>query len=390
MPGEPTAICIVSHSAYGALVGGREGQLGGVERQTSLLARWLAERGHAVSLVTWDEGQPDEHTVAGVRVLKTCRPQEGIPGLRFLYPRWSSLNRALAQADAQVYYHNCGEHVTGQVAWWCTRHRRRFVFSSASDFDCDRRLPGLASMREKALYRYGLRHADPIIVQTARQQAMMGSGFGLRAIVLPMPCPGPSELEYEPPQPPAPDTTRVLWVGRIARGKRLEWLLDVADQIPTVTFDVAGVPDPDDEYTRAVVQRARQCPNLNLLGRVARDEMPALYRRAALLCCSSAVEGFPNTFLEAWSHGVPLVTTFDPDDLVAARGLGLVAHDPVGLADGVRQLVSDRALWSRLSANARQYFVENHAVDPVMRRYEEIFVTLAAPSRPPGSLSPLP
>ena len=47
-----TRICIVSHAGYGALTGG-SGHIGGVERQTSFLAKWLAARGHAVDFVTW-------------------------------------------------------------------------------------------------------------------------------------------------------------------------------------------------------------------------------------------------------------------------------------------------------------------------------------------------
>src|SRR5574341_684536 len=78
-------ICIVAHLAYGAMTGGRTGHFGGVERQTSLMARWLAGRGHRVSLLTWDEGQPDEVTIEGVRVIKMWRRGDG------LSPRWRAI-----------------------------------------------------------------------------------------------------------------------------------------------------------------------------------------------------------------------------------------------------------------------------------------------------------
>ena len=39
-------LCLVAHLAYGALTGGSAGHIGGVERQTTLMARWLAARGH--------------------------------------------------------------------------------------------------------------------------------------------------------------------------------------------------------------------------------------------------------------------------------------------------------------------------------------------------------
>lgn len=96
-------ICIVSHNGYGAISGGGKGFVGGVERQTSLLAKWLAERGHKVSFLTWDEGGLDEEVIDGVRVIKICKKDAGVPGLRFFYPKWSGLNAALAKANADVY-----------------------------------------------------------------------------------------------------------------------------------------------------------------------------------------------------------------------------------------------------------------------------------------------
>lgn len=62
-----------------------------------------------------------------------------------------------------------------------------------------------------------------------------------------------------------------------------------------------------------MLARARSLSNVRLHGRIAeRAALAELYRGAALLCCTSSLEGFPNTFLEAWSHGLPVVTTSTP------------------------------------------------------------------------------
>ena len=117
-------LCFVAHNAYGAVAGGASGMIGGIERQQSLMAKWLAKRGHRVSMITWDEGQEDGVEIDGVRVFKVCRRDSGTPGLRFFWPRWTSLCAAMSRADADVYYQNCGEYVTGQVAMWCRRNHR--------------------------------------------------------------------------------------------------------------------------------------------------------------------------------------------------------------------------------------------------------------------------
>ncbi len=110
------SICFVSHFAYGALTGGKAGHIGGVEWQTSLMAKWLAKRGYQVSMLTWDEGQQDGVEIDGVKVFKLCRKETGVKGLRFFWPRWTSLNAAMRRADAEIYYQNCGEYVTGHPA----------------------------------------------------------------------------------------------------------------------------------------------------------------------------------------------------------------------------------------------------------------------------------
>jgi glycosyltransferase involved in cell wall biosynthesis len=376
------SICLVAHMAYGALTGGSRGHAGGVEHQTTMTARWLARRGHDVSLIVWNEGQPHDEIVDGVRVLSLCRQDAGIRGVRFLHPRWTSLTRALARANADVYYHNCGEHVTGQIALWCRRRGRPFVYSVASDPECDPALPMLAHARERVLFRYGLRRATRLIVQTRKQQRMLQDGFSRGATMLPMPCPGPSDAEYVAPKPPsARADTRFVWVGRISPEKQLAVLIDIAAALPDVRFDIAGAARQEDAAAEAVLARARALPNVRVLGRVAREEMPAVYRGATGLICTSAYEGFPNTFLEAWSHGVPVLSTVDPDDLIQQRGLGVVAASAAEFSRAIERIVASPADWSRMSSSARAYYATHHQVDEAMPRFERLFAEAASLSR---------
>lgn len=371
-------ICIVAHFAYGAISGGKNGHAGGVERQTSLLARWLAAHGHQASLLTWDEGQGEEVVVDGVRVIKMCHQDAGLPGVRFFYPRWTSLIAALRKADAELYYQNCAEYVTGQVALWCKSNRRSFAYSSANNPDCDPRLPELRTAREKILFRYGLKNCDRVIVQTNEQKKMILDGWRLDSTVLPMPCPGPGEKEFIQAKSPEKGDPRVVWVGRITKVKRLEYLLDVAEQLPKIQFDIAGKPDIDDNYSQWVLGRADSLANVTVHGKVPREKMPDLYRRASALCCTSIYEGFPNTFLEAWSHGLPIVSTYDADSLIARLNLGIVGDAPASLAVALQRIFSHPAEWQIMSANARAHYLENYTVDSVMTRYEKLFLETIA------------
>lgn len=367
-------ICLVAHYAYGMISGSTHGHAGGVERQTSLTARWLASRGHKVSLITWDEGQDEIVDIDGVQVIKMCRANAGIPFMRFFYPRWTSLSKALRKAGADLYYHNCAEYITGQIALWCRIHSKQFVYSVASDTECNPLLPEMRTFRERIFYRYGLRKADRIIVQTLKQQKMLLQGFGLSSEVLPMPCPMPATNDYCPRQPPERDNYRVLWIGRIDKEKRLELLMEVALKLPEVTFDVVGKPShADDLYSRQVLDQARSLRNVVIHGMLPHSQMPLLYSKASLLCCTSLYEGFPNTFIEAWSNGLPIVTTFEPDGIISEKQLGIYAKTSVELGKGIRTLLQDHVLWRQIAANTRQYYLDTHTVDQAMLRFEKLF-----------------
>jgi len=365
-------ICFIAHFAYGALAGGTSGHIGGVERQTSLMAKWLAKNGYKVSMLTWDEGQQDGVEIDKVQIFKMCRRDAGIKGLRFFWPKWTSLYAAMRRADANIYYQNCGEYVTGQVALWCRRHGRKFVYSVASDPDCDGRLPEMHTLRERFLYRYGLKHADRVIVQTRRQHEMLRADFGCDSIVIPMPCPGPSEEEYAAIRDVHNGSSNVLWIGRICKVKRPDRLLDLAQLCPEAHFDLVGPADKTD-YAQKICERVKDIFNITYHGPASREQVSQFYQKAGILCCTSEFEGFPNTFLEAWSYGLPIISTFDPDNLIADRNMGIIAQDVQELAAGIRALLGEPQRWQQASEAARLYYLENHTVETVMAKFERIF-----------------
>lgn len=378
-------ICIISHNAFGAISGDTTGKkhIGGVENQTTLMARWLAQKGHEVSLITWDEGQEDGVRFDGVTVYKMCRPDSGLPGIRFFTPRLSSLYGALSRAAADVYYYNAAEAVTGLIAAWCRWKGKPFVYSSAQELDCHRDLPhfkngDLHRPMDAVLYKYGLRKSTKIIVQTERQRQLLLDGFGLASVALPMPCRGPEKLN--PDIKKSWEGRTVVWVARVAPVKRLEWLIDLAPLVPEAKFEIVGA-NADTPYGKELFERAKKVSNIIWRGAVPIHQMASVYDRAACLCSTSIHEGFPNTFLESWSHGKPVISSFDPDGLIERMELGMVAKDLQGLASALRLILTDSIEWRRLGDNGRRYFEENHRIDAAMGAFErELAAVLPARS----------
>jgi glycosyltransferase involved in cell wall biosynthesis len=156
--------------------------------------------------------------------------------------------------------------------------------------------------------------------------------------------------------------------------KRPDRLVDLALRFPSTAFDLVG-PEDGSSYASAIVERARALPNLTVHGAVPRTDIPTVLRRAAFLLCTSEIEGFPNTFLEAWGLGVPVISTFDPGDIVERGNLGWIA-DPERLAETLARVLDDPEARRQAGARGRQHFVEHHTLDAVMPRFERLLMEL--------------
>ena len=363
-------ICIVSLNAYDLLARRAVPRhCGGIERQQELLARGLVRRGHEVSFVTWDWGQGEVEVHDGITAYKTCSPKAGIAGLRFFIPRWSALRRALAMADADIYYQQSADSLTGQVGGWARSHGRQFIFMAASNFDCDPTLPNLTSRREKFLFKRGLRKASCCIAQTRHQQEMFLRHFGCNPVVLP---------NIGPPTNGLPDHTHrnrnsLLWVGRIDPVKRLDVLLDLAERCPELCFQVVGGANQESEYAAQLARRAQAAPNVVFHGRLGRVDLDRLYRETGALICTSSLEGFPNTFLEAWSVGLPVITTFDPDDIISTNGLGVAVPQTSALSAQLACFLAADHVYPECSRRCHAYFLAHYTTEAVIAAHENLW-----------------
>ncbi len=366
-------ICFVSLFAYPVLAGQQDEFFGGAEVQLSLIARGLAARGHAVSFVTVDYGQPDGVELDSIRVHRAYHPGAGLRVVRFLHPRLTSLWAAMRRADADVYVQRMGEATTGLVAAFCRHARRGFVFGVASENDCRADLPYCKTLHARLLYRYGLRRATTIVAQTGVQQSLLRRNFNVDSTII-RSCgadPGFSAaLHVGEGHAPPP---RMLWIGRFDWNKRPEMLLEAARQCPDVHFDVIG-DSQDAAKAREFSVRMRAIPNVTAHGWLPYPRIEPFYRQVAAYVLTSRAEGFPNTFLEAWSHGLPVITTYDPDGIVERHGLGLVVQDAVQLRDAIRRLLGNVAAWHRLSTTVREYYHRQHRPQLIAADYEAVLM----------------
>ena len=325
--------------------------VGGAELQQTLLAKALAAQGYDVSMVVADYGQPDGAVWDGIKTYKACRPEAGIPVLRFIHPRWTSLWAAMKRARANIYYTSCAGALLGQVVLFAHLHGARVVFRIASNSDCDPDALLIRYWRDKRLYRYGLRRADLVLAQTpAQQQALLKNFRRDSRVVASM-----TDTNGRRPGFEERDIS-VLWVGNIRALKRPELLLEAARRLPGLQFHIIGGPMPGSESLYEKVRDAAlQVPNVRFHGPIPYQEVGEFYERARVFVGTSEIEGFPNTYLQAWARGTPVVAFLDPEHLIARNGMGRAVTSVAQMCAEIVALNDDRHAWENASRRSREY-----------------------------------
>jgi len=203
------------------------------------------------------------------------------------------------------------------------------------------------------------RRADAVITPTAGMLDVTREMGVRRTVVIPTSV-EPSVLNSAPPiTSPWPEgTRRLLTVGRLAREKRFDLVLDTLAGLPGAHLVVLG-EGPERGHLEAHAARLGVADRVTFLGVRPWTEIGAYYRLAELFVFASATETQGLVLQEAQLMGVPVVA-------VGARGtLSGVAHgrsgflvppgDVAALTRHAAEILADGGLWTRLSRGARTF-----------------------------------
>jgi glycosyltransferase involved in cell wall biosynthesis len=344
--------------------------VGGAQVQQTLLARALEHAGHTVSMVVADYGQADGCGWDGIRTFKACAPDAGIPMLRFVYPRWTSIWSALGRADADLYYTSCAGMQVGLLAAFCRQHDKPFVFRVASDSDCDPSRVLVRLARDRWLYRWGLRRANAILVQSRHQASLLACHYEL-------PSRRAGSMVETPERSNIARDIDLLFVGNIRSIKRPDLVIALAASFPELSVHMVGGPLPGEEAMyHATKRHAAALPNVVFHGRLPYADTNELYGRARVLVNTSDVEGFPNTYLQSWARGVPVVALFDPDGVIRRERLGIAADTLAELRDAVKALLGEPGAWAEASERCRAFMAREYGEASMLAPYIETFESI--------------
>jgi len=268
--------------------------------------------------------------------------------------------------------------VTLEAAAHCARSDRRLLLMLGSDEDLSEsyfggsRAPNYAGVPGGVCYA-ALQRADAIVAQTEHQRTLLRERFGRDAYLVR----NPVNLETPAAAEGGSSRKHVLWIGKADGNKRPALLLELARQLPKMRFElVMNRSDPRlyESVTGALPQ------NVRFHERVDFATGESLFANAIALVNTSLYEGFPNTFLQAAKHSVPILSlVVDPDGMVSREGCGVHARgDLRALRDALARLGSHPSERAAIGAAARAYVERRHALADRVTELADVIEQVAA------------
>jgi glycosyltransferase involved in cell wall biosynthesis len=349
------------------------GRAAGAQRQLALLADELARRGLRVALVVYPIPERRVAVEPGITLVE--RPEHAGDGPVQAVREATRVLRALMKADGRVVVVRSGTPVVGLVALYCRLFRRRLIFAAANNLDFLDQWS-----RRTRIYAFGVRSADTVVVQSREQETLARRRFPhIRKLVR-----IPSFADEPPPTAPRREASAFLWVGRLVDYKRPLLYADLAKALPDLRFVLIPLRPlyyaAERECLAQLEGLAARMPNFEVGESLPHAELVEALAGAVAVVNTALHEGVPNTFLEAWSQGVPVLTlSFDPDGVVQERGLGVSANGSwERFVAGARELWEGRLERDDLALRARNHVRNVHSRERVGAQWHALVEGLAS------------
>lgn len=243
------------------------------------------------------------------------------------------------------------------IAFWCRIFGVKDVIFFGSDADLKADNASLpANVRFNiTLFRQGVRMTKYCVVQNDVQRNLLETQFHKRHILL-----IPNIWESLKNENGTHEKDVILWVGNTRKLKRPHWVFAIAAQFPNQKFIMIG-GNSDKKIYEDCMQLSKETTNVRFLGGLPFNDTTHWFTKAKLLLCTSEYEGFPNTFLQAWSNDVPILSTVDPNNLIGSKGLGYVCKTPEDFIEKLTRILQSEDYLQKQAA-VKSYFSYAHSL----------------------------
>jgi len=370
------SICFISRYAHFLLLGKSNERVGGAEFQQCVLAKALVDLGWRVVFVTekFTEGRIQlENGIVILPCLDFSR--------KVLFPKRFTLClqlwQGLKQAGCHIYYQRNPGIFSAIIGEYCRIHGRKFIIAGAHDtnFDVGHEL-NVNSFVDRFELKMGFKLANTIIVQNLRQQQMLAQNYRRKGVIFNNLYDGDGllspDIEVQANNKRHKTRKKIIWVGRLITYKQPQLCVALARLLPEYDFLIVGAKIKRKKLFVDVAALSQGCKNISFLGHLALEETERVFDIADALVNTSSGEGFPNTFLQAWSRGLPVFTFLDPNNFITEYNLGKQVDSIEEMAMAIRDFFAGDVVTSK--RKIREFFLVNFSVKRKITEFEKILL----------------
>lgn len=346
-------------------------RVNGVSTSIMTLRRELKALGHSVTLIApaYGQGEADEADIIRIKGSPVLMdPEDRLMSRREL--------KALPQTLAHLTFDVVCIHTPFLAHYTGIALAKAFNIPSIETYHTffEEYLYHYIPFLPKAVTRYTARHFSRqqcgqvnglILPSIAMDEALTRYGVNAYRRIIPT---GIELSDFNHPDPAdfrrrhgiAPDRLVAVYVGRVAFEKNIEFLLLMLSQLrhslPDVLLIIAG-EGPAEAKLKKTVIGLNLTANVLFVGYLERStELPSCYCAGDAFVFASRTETQGLVLLEAMALGVPVVSTAvmgTRDILAAGRGCRVAEDNPVAFAASLQEVLTDAALRTRLSVEAK-------------------------------------
>jgi len=309
------------------------------------------------ALLTWKGAKKIIIQSVDFDIVESFQLNKGIPRIKFLTYELPLLFWAIKKYSPDYIVQECANRFTGILAIVAKLLKKPFIHRIASDMDVDGRIENNISKLYLKLYYFGIKKASHISCQNKYQYDILKRKYPNKSISI---LYNPFEMRNNIVEHKSKEY--IAWVGNFRYEKNLPALAKIAKSLNEYKFKIVGTKlDDNDEDTSVGIQELEKLKNVEFVGHLNNNKIPEFLSKSYCLLNTSRLEGFSNTFLEAWSVGVPVISTknVNPDNLISDYNLGVVSKDYESLPEIINSFISSQK-YLEFKDRCRNYVANNH------------------------------
>jgi hypothetical protein len=346
---------------------------GGGEGQLALLAKTLSRAGLEVFVVD-PNIEKDFITEDDVKVCSIPNWNSGIRIIRMFTHRIPSLYRLLKKIHADIYYIGIRNFYNIIPYLAAKKNNAKVVLAIMSDLDVlgfkarykhhysknmDPYNWAAFAFPTEVVLPFLLRRADIVLVQHESQMAELKKkkidSILFRNLI---------DVEYVLSNTSKEKKEGYSFVGALDIRKGFKEFTYIAENVNQRKFKVIG--QPRDRGAKDLFEKIEGLPNIKTFGRLPHKEAINQIANSRALICTSAFEGFPNIFIEAWCTGTPVISlTVDPGGVIEREKLGKVFHGNIDQL--IKYLNEDQ--WTFNEEHLKNYVQKNHSLESAKKNF---------------------